>query len=278
MREALAKQRQLLGPDHTSTLTSLGNLSVFLIGQDKFAEAEPLCRETLERRKRVLGPDHTATLIAENVMGLVLVRQGKLADGEPYWREALATSQRVLGPAHPETLVYLHNLAGLALEEKKPAEAEQLYREVITNGAPALGAGHPTVLSATRRLAAMLLEQKRYAEVVELLAKAEPDARKAYTGPNQRNLATLLRNLGAAQARLNQFAVAETNLVEAQAIFIKTRGETHAETRGCTEVLVDFYSMWDKAEPGKGHDAKGAEWKTKLDAMPKPPAPTTEKK
>jgi tetratricopeptide (TPR) repeat protein len=208
-------------------------------------------------------------------MGLVLIRQGKLAEGEPYWREALATSQRVLGPAHPETLVYLHNLAGLALDQKKPAEAEQLYRQVIQSGSPTLGAEHPTVLSATRRLGAILLDQKRYAETVELLSAAEPAARKTYTGANERNLAPLLRNLGAARAQLNQFAAAETNLLEAHAIFSKTLGESHKDTRGCIQVLVDCYFLWDKTEPGKGHEAKAAEWKQKLGAAA-PPA--TEKK
>ena len=36
MREALEKQRKLLGADHASTLATLGNMAVFLIGQDKF--------------------------------------------------------------------------------------------------------------------------------------------------------------------------------------------------------------------------------------------------
>jgi hypothetical protein len=33
--------------------------------------------------------------------------------------------------------------------------------------------------------------------------------------------------------------------------------------------LVDLYTAWDKAEPGKGYDLKAAEWKAKL-----PPAET----
>ncbi len=91
-----------------------------LIGQDKFAEAEPLCRETLERRKRVLQ-DRTTPPRSSPKMSWAWCSsaRSKLAEGEPYWREALATSRRVLGPAHPETLVVLHNLAGLAAEEKK---------------------------------------------------------------------------------------------------------------------------------------------------------------
>jgi hypothetical protein len=30
--------------------------------------------------------------------------------------------------------------------------------------------------------------------------------------------------------------------------------------------LPDLYAAWDKAEPGKGYDAKAGEWKAKLDA------------
>jgi serine/threonine protein kinase/tetratricopeptide (TPR) repeat protein len=265
MREALAKQQQLLGPDHASTLVTLGNLCVFLIGQNKFAQAEPLCRETLERRERVLGPNHTATLIARNVMGLVLGREGKFADAEPYWRDTLTISRRVLGPAHPDTLTYAHNLARLDLDLKKDAEAEQLFREVIELGSPALGAEHPIVLSATRNLGAMLVQQKRYPEAEALLSAAEAAARKSYTGPSERFLAALLKDLGVARAGLDRFAQAEPNLIEAHAKFAKTRGPSHADTRASTQALVDLYTAWDKAEPAKGHDAQAAEWRTKLE-------------
>ena len=275
MREALAKQRQLLGPDHSSTLTTLGNLSVFLIGQNKFTEAEPLCRETLERRRRVLGENHTATLIANNVMGLVLIRQDRLDEGEPYWREAAAIGRRVLGPAHPETLVYIHNLASLAVDQKKPAEAEKLYREVIEIGGPSVGAGHPTVLSATRRLGVIMLEQKRYAEAAALLSTAEPIARKTYTGTSERSLGSLLKNLGAARARLGEFAAGESNLIEAHGIFVKTVGPSHVETRTCAQVLVDFYDLWENAEPAKGHAASTAEWQAKLQELNASTQPAT---
>ncbi len=267
MREALAKQQKLCGVDHIDTLVTMGNFSVYLIGRNKFAQAEPLCRETLERRKRVLGDSNAATLIANNVMGLVLIRQGKLAEGEPFWREAVSIAQRVLGPTHPETLIYTHNLAGLAIDQKNPAAAEQLFRQVIDAGSPSVGAGHPTVLSATRRLAALMLEQKRAAEAAEILSKAEPAARVTYIGSSERNLGALLRTLSAARTQLKQFALAETNLLEACAILMKTSGEKHKDTRDCVQFLAECYEAWNTAEPANGRDAKAAEWKTKLEAM-----------
>ena len=266
MREALAKQQRLLGPDHHSTLTTLGNLCVFLINQGKLAEAEPLCRETLERRTRVLGKSHQATLIAMNVMGLVLIKQGRLDEGEPFWREALAASSRLFGAAHPETLTYMHNLGSLAVDRKQTDEAETLFRKILDVGSPAVGGDHPVVISATRRLARIWHEQKRFDDEDELLTGAEADARKAYSGSNERNLGGFLRELGGARARAGRFASAEPLLLESATVVQKTRGPTNAETRVGLQVLVDFYRAWNKAEPSGERESKMSEWQAKLDA------------
>jgi hypothetical protein len=48
------------------------------------------------------------------------------------------------------------------------------------------------------------------------------------------------------------------------------------------QALIDLYTAWDKAEPGKGYDTKAAEWHAKLDAAkaaaaaPANPQPTVE--
>jgi len=76
-----------------------------------------------------------------------------------------------------------------------------------------------------------------------------------------------LRDLGTAHALLNQFPAAESSLLEASTILVKTRGESHSDTRSCYQRIIDLYSSWDKADPGKGHAAKSAEWKTKLDGL-----------
>ena len=60
----------------------------------------------------------------------------------------------------------------------------------------------------------------------------------------------------------------EANLLEGQAIDLKTPDPTPKERRDGTQALVDLYTARDKADPGKGHDAKAGEWKRKLDAMP----------
>jgi len=68
------------------------------------------------------------------------------------------------------------------------------------------------------------------------------------------------------QGKLDQ---AETYFREALEKSRRVLGEEHPDTLACVQGLVDVYTAWDKAEPGKGYDAKAAEWKAKLP----PPAP-----
>jgi len=72
--------------------------------------------------------------------------------------------------------------------------------------------------------------------------------------------------LGKARAGIAQFTTAEANLLEAHPLFVKTLGLNRKSTRACNEALIDLYTKWNIAEPGKGFDAKAAEWRGKLKA------------
>ncbi len=54
--QTLTDQEQLLGAQHSDTLTSRNNLAV------AHHAAVPLYEQTLTNRERLLGPDHPATL------------------------------------------------------------------------------------------------------------------------------------------------------------------------------------------------------------------------
>jgi hypothetical protein len=66
---------------------------------------------------------------------------------------------------------------------------------------------------------------------------------------------------------------AESNFLEAHPIYLQSLGPTQKDTLDCVQALVDLYTAWDKAEPGKGYDAKAAEWQAKLPAT-KPAEPS----
>ena len=62
---------------------------------------------------------------------------------------------------------------------------------------------------------ALLTGQGKYAEVVELLASAEPTARRRFTGDSAPRLGRFLILLGRARAACEEFETAEANLLEA---------------------------------------------------------------
>jgi non-specific serine/threonine protein kinase/serine/threonine-protein kinase len=224
----------------------------------------------------VLGEEHPDTLTTIANMGFLLQAQGKLAEAEPYWREALEKSRRVLGEEHPNTLIFMNNMGFLLQAQGKLDQAEPYYREALEKRRRVLGEEHPNTLGVTGNLGRVLQQQGKHQEVIDLLAPIEPAARKAFAGGNARRLADFLTALGRARAGLgydaDRFTLAESNLLEAHPIFVaaKDRGPTHKDTLECVQALVDLYTAWHAAEPGKGYDAKAAEWQAKLPA----PAPT----
>jgi serine/threonine protein kinase/Tfp pilus assembly protein PilF len=271
-REALEKSRRVLGEEHPRTLISVNNLGSLLEAQGKLVEAEPYYREALERSRRVLGEEHPDTLISVNNLGSLLQGQGKLAEAEPYYREAMEKFRRVLGDEHPNTLQIINNLGYLLQLQGKLAEAEPYYREAVDKLRRVLGEEHPVTLVCLSNMAALARRQGNHEQAMDLLVHAEPAARRAFTGGSSRRLASFLTALGRARMEVGfdpeRFDLAESNLLEAYAIYVAAsdRGPTHEDTLACVQGLVDIYTGWDKADPGKGHDGKAAEWQTRLDA------------
>lgn len=190
----------------------------------------------------------------------------------PLQERALATRRRVLGEEHPDTLTSIDSLGLLLQDQGRLAEAEPYCREALEKSRRVRGEQNPSTLVFTENLARALQQQGRHREVIDLLAPAEPAARKAFTGGNARRLGGLLTTLGRARVGPGydsaRFEAAEANLLEAHPILVKARGEAHKDTLEGVQGLVDLYAAWEKAEPGKGYGARAAEWKAKLASAP----------
>jgi hypothetical protein len=170
---------------------------------------------------------------------------------------------------HPDVAMALADLASLLQERGDLSGAEPLFRESLEMRKRLLGEDHRDTLHSVILMGGLRVAQGNHAEALTLLAPIEGDARKVFTGGNAYKLASLLMNLGKARAGVAKdpadFAAAEAYLLEAHANFVKAPGPFPEDTRDCTQALADFYTTWDKAEPGKGYDAKAAEWKAKLE-------------
>ena len=116
-------------------------------------------------------------------------------------------------------------------------------------------------------MASLREAQGRHADVIAMLVPVEAATRKAFSDGNADRLAGFLTTLGMARMGLRQYSAAESSLLEAQGIFALTPGPRPKNVRDCHQALVDMYVAWNKAEPGKGYDAKAAEWSKKLAAI-----------
>ena len=65
-----------LGPMHSRTAASLGNLGYLLWSQGDYAAARPLYERALAICEATLGPNHPATAISLNNLGFMLRSQG----------------------------------------------------------------------------------------------------------------------------------------------------------------------------------------------------------
>jgi len=148
--------------------------------------------------------------------------------------------------------------------------ADPLFREAFSTSLRTLGDENPDTLISAKFVAASMVAEGKYAGAEQLLAPFETTTRAAFTGTNARRVGAFLMVLGKARAGQGKFAAAEPNLLEAQPILLATRGPQHPETRECTQAIIDLYSAWNGTDPGKGHDAKASDWKSKLKELDTP--------
>ncbi len=267
-REALEKSLRVLGEEHPDTLTSINNMGVLLQHLGRLAEAEPYYREALEERRRVLGEEHPDTLTSINNMGFLLHNQGKLDEAEPYYREATEKSRRLLGEEHPITLTSINNMGFLLQDQGKLDQAETYFREALEKSRRVLGEEHPSTLVSINNMGNLLQEQGKLEEAEPYYREAMEKSRQVL-GEEHPTTLTFIHNMGFLLQDQGKLDQAETYFREALEKSRRVLGEEHPDTLACVQGLVDVYTAWDKAEPGKGYDAKAAEWKAKLP----PPAP-----
>ena len=262
--EALERSRRLKDEPNELMITMLGSMATLLNEQGKYVEAEKLNREALELNRRAHGNDHKDTLVSIGSIGTVLKAQGKLDQAEPFMREAVEGRRRVLGGEHPDTLVAISELEILLQARGKLDEAEPLAREVLEKQLKVFGYDSLDTLISVNSMGGLLLAQGKNVEALATLAPAEAPARQTLAGSAR--LHRFLLNLGNAKARSGDFAGAEATLDEAREAAAQLRGENHSDTRRCAQALVDLYTAWHAAAPGKDYDAKAARWKATLDA------------
>ena len=178
----------------------------------------------------------------------------------------------MLGEEHPDTLASINNLVNLLNAQGEFTEAEPYVCDALEKERRVRGDEQPFTLDFAKAMGSLLQAECKHQEAIDLLDPVGPATRKAFTGDKAWRLADSLTVLSRAQVGVGfdaeRFQTAESNLLEAHHIYlaVKDRGPPHKDTLACVQGLVDLYTAWYGAEPGKKYDAKAAEWRAKLDA------------
>jgi len=142
MRDLVAREQRVFGPDHSRTLLALDNLVITLKWTRRLDEADALARQVTEATRRVLGPEHQHTLLALDHLALITKDRGQFAEAERLEREVLVVRVRVLGPNHPDTAMARYNVACILAMAGKQSEALPALRDALDHGLlPRVAAG-----------------------------------------------------------------------------------------------------------------------------------------
>nr|VFK39751.1 MAG: Tetratricopeptide (TPR) repeat [Candidatus Kentron sp. TC] len=238
-------------PNDEEIANALNGITVGLLDDGKYAEAEPIARQILAFGETRLGPEHPGTLTSlNNLAGLYLV-QGRYGGAEPLFRSALGSQERVLGPEHPSTLMSLNNLASLYQGQGRHGEAEPLYQRVLATQERVLGAEHPHALASLNNLAELYRAQGRYQEAEPLYQRALATQERVLGKEHPDTLGSLnnLALLYDAQGRHGEAEPLYRRALEARE---RVLGKEHPNTLTSVNNLAGLYESqghYQEAEP-----------------------------
>ncbi|KAB5581159.1 hypothetical protein GE09DRAFT_1168377 [Coniochaeta sp. 2T2.1] len=229
-------RKELLGEEHPSTLTSLGDLALTYSNQGRWKEAESLEVKVGETSKRVLGEEHSDTLISMGNLATTYRNQDRWKEAESLDVQVMEAMKRVLGEEHPDTLTSMGNLASTYRNQGRWKEAESLEVQVMEAMKRVLGEEHPDTLTSMGNLALTYRDQGGWKDAEELGVEVM-DARKRVLGEEHPDTLTSMGNLALTMGNLsltymNQGRWKEAESLEVEVVEARKRvmGEEHPDT------------------------------------------------
>jgi CHAT domain-containing protein/tetratricopeptide (TPR) repeat protein len=228
VREALAIQEKILGPDNVVIGSYLNNLAEVHVHQGRYVEAEAIHRRALQITEQVLGSDHADMANRLGNLAINLTYQGRADEAEGLQRRALAIAEKALGPRHPDVASILNNLAHAIGEQDRSAEAEAVYRRSLALRESVLGPEHAAVALSLGNIAGVMFQQRRFEEALPLARRSLAIREKAL-GPSHPLVAESLNTVGTLLDSLKRHDEAGPMLRRALAIREAALGANHPD-------------------------------------------------
>jgi tetratricopeptide (TPR) repeat protein len=127
----LELKRQVFGPEHQSTISSMNSLGLLFDMRGEYAEAERRHREALVICDRALGPDHPLTQQVRTCVAFSVTKQGRYEAASSLAKKAVAAGRATL-PENDETTLAAMLIAGMCEEGRgRLPEAESWLRGTV---------------------------------------------------------------------------------------------------------------------------------------------------
>ncbi|GLA56089.1 hypothetical protein AnigIFM63604_004385 [Aspergillus niger] len=242
-------RKQVLGPEHPDTLTSISNLASTYWNQGRWKKAEELIVQVLELRKQVLGHEHPDTLTSMGNLASTYSNQEQWKKAEELEVQVLELRKQVLGPEHPDTLTSMANLAVTYSNQERWKKAEELIVQALELRKQVLGPEHPDTLTSMNNLASTYWNQEQWEKAEELIIQVLA-LRKQVLGPEHPDTLTSMANLVSAYAKQKQWEKAEELEVQVLELRKQVLGLEHPDTLASMNNLASTYwnqKQWEKA-------------------------------
>ncbi|KAI3035032.1 hypothetical protein CBS76997_10834 [Aspergillus niger] len=242
--------KQVLGPEHPDTLTSMGNLASTYWNQGRWKEAEGLEVQVMESRTQVLGPEHPDTITSMGNLASTHRNQGRWKEAEELGVQVMEVHKQVLGPEHPDTLTSMGNLASTYRNQGRWKEAEDLEVQVMESRTQVLGPEHPDTLTSMANLASTYWNQGRWKEAEELDMQVM-ESRTQVLGPEHPDTLTSIGNLASTYRNQGRWKEAEELELEVLELRKQVLGPEHPDTLTSMGNLASTYreqGRWKEAE------------------------------
>ena len=131
---ALAVEREALGPEHPMTLVSAHWMGVIRQRQHRHAEAVAYFAPVLAARIQLYGKDHRRTGYTQRRLAQSYLEIGRIADAERLSRQSYSAALQSGGVAHPDTVRTLLTLVDVLRRSHREDEAASLLRLSLNAG------------------------------------------------------------------------------------------------------------------------------------------------
>jgi len=258
--EAMAKS---LPPGDVELANALNDLASLRLDQGMFDEAEKSIQKSIDISRASGRVGESALARGLSLSGYARKLQGHPDEAEALYRQSTKIRRALPKPQPVEIAQSNVTIASALRERGKLDDAKVILDESYEILTHILPENHPGLATTLSNLATVLVEKDKPDDALPL-ARQFLLIIESSTDETHWNIGVARTLVARALYGLNQFSDAEKELISAEKILSRAEGVRLGHYEKCVRRLIELYTRWNTAEPGKGYDKKAEEWQDQL--------------